>query len=266
MCEGVEAVRDSSGQSANDANSFLNRLLSSELFVSAVICRHVLGFTRPLTVALQAKDCDLYEAHKMAQRLVKTLEKERDSDKFQKLWESMLVISRDLELEPEKKRTTRVQRNRANPPVEDVQSHYRVAYFYALLDHTISHLKTRFSQELEGALLATNSSKLSEETVARIKTEFYDFLPQPSSFENEVSTWKTHMAELNGDKSEELISTCNLVQEHQIFYPNIRTVLFLLLCLPVGSCSCERSFSALRRLKTWCHSTMTGQRLDSLVY
>ena len=74
------------------------------------------------------------------------------------------------------------------------------------------------------------------------------------------------MAELNGDKSEELISTCNLVQEHQIFYPNIRTVLFLLLCLPVGSCSCERSFSALRRLKTWCHSTMTGQRLDSLVY
>ena len=269
MCEGVEAVQDSSsGQSANDVNSFLNRLLSFEFFVFAVICRHVLGFTRPLTVALQAKDCDLYEAHKMAQRLVKTLEKERDSDKFQKLWESILVISRDLELEPEKKRTTRVQRNRANPPVEDVQSHYRVAYFYAFLDHTISHFKTRFSQELKGALLAThlpsNSSKLSEETAARIKTEFYNFLPQPSSFENEVSTWKTHMAELNGDKSEELISTCNLVQEHQIFYPNIRTVLFLLLCLPVGSCSCERSFSTLRCLKTWCRSTMTGQWLDLL--
>ena len=77
VCEAVEAVRDSSsGQSAHDADSYLNRLLSFEFFVSAVICRHVLGFTRPLTVALQAKDSDLYEAHKMA-RLIKTLEKER---------------------------------------------------------------------------------------------------------------------------------------------------------------------------------------------
>ena len=85
VCEAVEAMRDSSSsQSAYDADSYLNHL-SFEFFVSAVICRHVLGFTRPLTVALQAKDCDLYEAHKMAQRLIKTLEKEREADKFAKL-------------------------------------------------------------------------------------------------------------------------------------------------------------------------------------
>ena len=32
------------------------------------------------------------------------------------------------------------------------------------------------------------------------------------------------------------------------FYPNISTILQLLLTLPVGSCSCERSFTSLRRL------------------
>jgi hypothetical protein len=31
----------------------------------------------------------------------------------------------------------------------------------------------------------------------------------------------------------------------------------LLLTLPVDSCACERFFSALRRLKTWCRATMT---------
>ena len=235
----------------------------------------MLGFTRPLTVALQAKDCDLYEAHKMAQRLITTLEKEREADKFAKLWQSILEISRDLGLQPEKKRTARVQRNRANPPVQDIQSHYRIAYFYAFLDHTISHLKTRFSEDLEGALLAThllpsNSSKLTEEMVVKIKTEFCEFLPQPSSFQNEVATWKTHMYEIvkaaDSDNSQlaDLFFTCTLAQEHKMYYPNIDTILFLLLCLPVGSCSCERSFSALRRLKTWCRSSMTGQRLDSL--
>ena len=32
----------------------------------------------------------------------------------------------------------------------------------------------------------------------------------------------------------------------------------------VSSCSCERSFSALRRLKTWCRSSMTDEGLDHL--
>ena len=269
VCEAVEAVRNSSsGQSANDADSFLNRLLSFEFFVCAVICRHVLGFTRPLTVALQAKDCDLHEAHQMAQRLVKALESERASEKFQKLWELTTAISSDLGLQPEKKRTARVQRNRANPPVEGIQDHYRVAYYFPFLDHTISHLRTRFSPELESALLATyllpaNSSKLSEEIIGKIKSEFFDFLPQSSSFESEVATWKIHMSELT-DKAVDLLSTCKLAQENKLFYPNIYAVLFLFLCLPVGSCSCERSFSALRRLKTWCRSSMTGERLDSL--
>ena len=35
----------------------------------------------------------------------------------------------------------------------------------------------------------------------------------------------------------------------------------LLLTLPVGSCACERSFSALRNIKTWCRATMTENRL-----
>jgi hypothetical protein len=48
------------------------------------------------------------------------------------------------------------------------------------------------------------------------------------------------------------------------FYPNIRQTLLLVLALPVGSCSCERSFSALRRLKTWNRSTMTESRLCDL--
>ena len=46
----------------------------------------------------------------------------------------------------------------------------------------------------------------------------------------------------------------------------IRTssILNLLLALPVGSCACERSFSSLRRLKTWSRSTVGEQRLNGL--
>ena len=201
---------------------------------------------------------------------MKALDSERAADKFHSLWQTITKISSDLDIEPAKKRSVRTQQNRANPPVEDIEGHYRVAYYYAFLDHTTSHLKTRFSPELEGALLATyflpsNTFKLSKEISDKIKHEFGAFLPHPSSFDSEVTTWKLHIAEWEdaGTKAD-LLSTCNFSQENHLFYPNIQIILLLLLCLPVGSCSCERSFSALRRLKSWCRSSMTDERLDSL--
>lgn len=269
LCEAVEEVRNrSSGDSASDADSFLKRLLSFEFLASAIICQHVLQYTRPLTVALQAKECDLYKAHRMAQRLMTALSRERTAEKFHSLWEAITEISSDLELEPMKKRTVRKQQHRSNPPAEDTEGHYRVAYYYAFLDHTMTHLKTRFPPELEGALLATyllpaNIANLSEELLSKLKEEFADFLPHPSSFISEVSTWKVHMAEAEDDKRN-LLAMCSFANNNRLFYPNIHSVLLLLLSLPVGSCSCERSFSALRRLKTWCRNSMSDERLDSL--
>ena len=153
------------------------------------------------------------------------------------------------------------------PPVEDIEGHYRVAYYYAFLDHTISHLKTRFPPELEGCascLLSPTFQHLQAFSV-KIKSEFDVFLSHPSSFESQITTWKLHMAESPlADNKVDLLSMCNFAQENRLFYPNIHAILLLLLCLPIGSCSCEGSFSALRWLKTWCRSSMTNEWLDSL--
>ena len=158
--------------------------MAFEFLVSAVICQHVLQYTRPLTVALQGTECDIYKAHKMAQRLIKALELERSAEKFQSLWVGATKISADLGIEPAKKRTISRQRHRANPPVEDVESHYRVAYYYAFLDHTVAHLKSRFPPELEGALLATyllpsNLSSLSEEIESKLVKKIRAISSQP---------------------------------------------------------------------------------------
>jgi len=49
----------------------------------------------------------------------------------------------------------------------------------------------------------------------------------------------------------------------QIF-PAIHRILIILLTTPVGSVSCERSFSALRRLKLWTRASMDEERLSGL--
>ena len=44
----------------------------------------------------------------------------------------------------------------------------------------------------------------------------------------------------------------------------MHAILKLLLTLPVGSVSCERSFSKMRRLKHWSRTTMGENRLNGL--
>ena len=46
-------------------------------------------------------------------------------------------------------------------------------------------------------------------------------------------------------------------------FQNIKVVLRIIGTLPV-TCECERSFSALRRLKTYTRSTMVAERLNGL--
>ena len=48
-------------------------------------------------------------------------------------------------------------------------------------------------------------------------------------------------------------------------FPAFEKLLRLLLISPASSCEAERSFSALRKLKTWLRSTMTQVRLNYVV-
>jgi len=56
----------------------------------------------------------------------------------------------------------------------------------------------------------------------------------------------------------------NMLPEVQAEFPQVTTLLKLLLVSPAPSAEAERSFSALRRLKTWLRSTMTDTRLNAV--
>ena len=83
--------------------------------------------------------------------------------------------------------------------------------------------------------------------------EFAQDLPAPTEVEQEVMRWQEKWKNAR-NKPNSLTDTLNLCIE--IFFPNIHTMLQLLLTLPVGSVACERSFSKVRRLKTWDRCSM----------
>ena len=66
-----------------------------------------------------------------------------------------------------------------------------------------------------------------------------------SAFEQEILRWKC----LHEGSVVKMTLQEGAAVGDENYFPNILTIFKLLLCLPVGTCTCERSLSSLRRLK-----------------
>ena len=74
-----------------------------------------------------------------------------------------------------------------------------------------------------------------------------------------MERWKMFCAGLQKqDSNQSLEEAIELADPN--YYPNLHAVFRVLLTMPVGSVPCERSFSAMRRLKHWSRSTITEDR------
>ena len=87
--------------------------------------------------------------------------------------------------------------------------------------------------------------------------------PNINNISSEVDMWETYWFDYDHQKLPDTIEK-TLSKVDPITFPNIYTALKILAVLPVTSCSCERSASMLRRLKTYMRSTMSQDRLNGL--
>ena len=51
----------------------------------------------------------------------------------------------------------------------------------------------------------------------------------------------------------------------KVMFTEVDTLLCLYFTIPITTCTTERSFSCLRRIKTYLRSTMTEERLNSVI-
>ena len=76
----------------------------------------------------------------------------------------------------------------------------------------------------------------------------------------EALTWYDVQKHTSPSETQGMI---DLLEETTVF-PAVRKVILVALTLPATSCTVERSFSTLRRVKTWLRSTMGDARLSGL--
>ena len=146
-------------------------------------------------------------------------------------------------------------------------SYWKRAIFIPYLDNLVSQLSTRFSSVNKVAikgfgLIPSNLSQLSNSSINEFTTFFQEDLPCVQSIEQEILMWKMRWQSID-KKPDTIQRTLEEMNEH--LYPNIATILRILLLIPVTSASVERSNSSLKFIKTPLRATMGEERLNALM-
>ena len=81
-------------------------------------------------------------------------------------------------------------------------------------------------------------------------------MPNYIAIPGELDLWKQYWVTFKGSVPSNVSETLKLL--------SLLSSLRILATLPVTPCECERSFSALRRLKNYNRSTMKNERLNGL--
>ena len=140
--------------------------------------------------------------------------------------------------------------------------------FFPFVDHVIQEIEARFSQCHQGLVLADRlSMAMSKDTRDQneILKYYKKFLTSEEStyFTVEITEWKKYYENMPFEERPANANSALSACDPQTF-PAIHKILTILLTTPMGSVSYEHSFSALRRLKLWNHSTMNEERLSGL--
>ena len=265
----ISGWRDN-GSGSGRALIFL-RSFDSDFHVSLQILNVVLAVTKPLSSKLQGVSQDLAQAVNGIQECVDVLESFRNDDTFDKAFQRAAeTLGEELVMPRRAGRQT--QRN--NVPADTPLQYYKRAIFLPYIDTVVGQLKARFQGHSAVAckLIGLLPAFCVTQTFASIEESvdlYQKFLPDDSDridVQAEFKRWSAYWARKpEGDRPDRPLNALQAAVSAGTF-PCIAILLRIFCCLPVTTASGERTFSALKYIKSYLRSTMTEDRLNGLAH
>ncbi|XP_064471819.1 52 kDa repressor of the inhibitor of the protein kinase-like [Ornithodoros turicata] len=263
-------------QSAAKAKTLRAAISDSEFLVAIVCLADILAHTVPLSRLFQKEYLDVRTARSALADTMTVLRdrREKSEEAFSELYKQASALGEELGTELRSPRIAKRQTHRCNVATANTESYYRMSLYTPLMDNVLSDLETRFTTEAERAYelflfvpphtCATDG--VDKEAVSAIGERYSAFMGNsapigPLLLQAELRLWREKwktQTEVPGTAVEAL-DKC----DREVF-PLIRTLLQVLATLPVSVASAERSFSTLRRLKSWMRTQMAEERLTAL--
>ena len=253
-----------------------SQMESFNFFFGICLGQLVLNHGDNLSAALQNASISASEGQRVAHLTVKTLERLRSDESFQLFWDTTMKkhssfdIS-DPQLPRKRKRPQRFEVGSSSAfQHESLETFYRQIY-YEVLDNAVSTIRSRFDQtgfqmyqQMENLLLKSVCSENVDQEFEAV-TSFYGDDLDPVRL-------KTQLSLLPGELSSSCCNLKDVIQylrnfsaaEQEVLSQVVKLVR-LILVNPATNAISERSFSAMRRIKTYLRSTMGQSRLNAVM-
>lgn len=242
--------------------------------------RLTFNITLPLAKYLQKPDIELSAAIRYTDDVISLFEKVRQPEEkesepgvlvfeeFSTMFEKAEKLMQDtFNCKIEVPRQARKQTQRDNVPHQTPEEYYRRSVFLPCIDAFLQGLHDRFGKNRK---VLESFDILLPKTIDPAKVDrlkhlniFLDENVSETLIKNEYILWCHKWEKIPKEKRPErimaVIDECNVN-----FYENINYLLKVLATLPVSTCEVERSFSSLKRIKTYLRNTMENERLNGL--
>lgn len=246
------------------ASCYQSAICKFEFVMALSVCVIVFGITKPLSVHLQKSALGITDAYDLIDECNKSLTSCR-SEHFTSVFKFAKEMATTLGVEVEVPRIVGKMRHRVNVGSSSPFEHYKINMFYPFVDYLLSELTTRFHKnhpvfELQ-QIIPCAVDKINVESVIATASIYSEDLPNPTALPSELITWKARWKEV---PIHDRPSTAIAAFKECSHLPNVKQLLQLMATIPVTSCCVERSFSALKRIKTEIRSVMKEDRLEGL--
>ncbi|XP_031327228.1 52 kDa repressor of the inhibitor of the protein kinase-like [Photinus pyralis] len=240
----------------------------SNFIVAMVIIAKYSSKLEPVVNTLQGININLLDVKNHIGIIEETLKKHRSDHEtyFANIYQEATEIGNKIGKQMEMPRIVQRQKHRSNPALgtNAPEEYFRKILYVPYLDSIISSITSLFEETNTPAfalsLLHPKFVTSTEQShlMAQLKSaeQFYGIENHCEETDTWLHYWKSKTIPADMTLHDALAET--------EFFPAVAKGIIIFMTLPPTTCTVERSFSTLRRVKTWLRSTMTTQRLDGL--
>ena len=267
---------DGDKHKAIEARGILLQIQTFKFLITLILFWRILSLTKSLSDQLQSTDINIASAADLVGATIEVLQKFRSNEEWNKLYKYASDVASLNNISITSMRT---KRQRKTPrKLDDViilestgarelltgSEEYKVSLYFPVLDAMIVELQHRFTDKNLHIMRAIQSC--NPESECFLEANNLMPLAEAYSLDKELLTMECILAKrtLVGKDITSITDVLKEVFPLRAAFPTLLRILQIGLTIVVSTAECERSFSALKRTKTYLWSSMSEQRLTDL--
>ncbi|KAM8972044.1 zinc finger MYM-type protein 1-like [Pelodytes ibericus] len=261
-----------SGMKSSTAIGLFSKLKKISVIFCLFMFQSLFSITEGFHKMLQKENLDLAKAADLKEAVCSTLKSMRTPEKASELLQKAETLLASINTEGEgvaaQRKKQKYMEDYVTEPSfsqEDIGSkdYFRTKLFFPCVDRMLSELDHRFS----------SINKKLMKGIQACSPVSPNFLPEDLAeigrhYKVELKCEEVLVAKHFFGRKQQHGEQLSMVQIYQqldpLMFPTVKKNIQIALTIPVSSCSCGRSFSALRRLHNWLRCTMGQPRLNNL--